>query len=323
MNLFYRATAVVLLALVAGPQALANCGATFCAINTNWDAHGAWGEPGLRFDLRYERIVQDQLLAGRTKVATGALPRDHDEVRTLNRNWLASIEYTINQDWGASVTVPIVSREHAHIENDFASGVRTPESWKFTGAGDARVMARYRVATLEGRAPSLAVSGINFGLKLPTGRIDARNADGARAERPLQPGSGTTDALFGAYYAQTFPMNDLSWFVQALAQLPLDQREAFRPGRRLSLDSGLRYDGSETVSLMLQLNGLYRGRDAGPNAEPEDSGGRSWFLSPGASVAITQDVRLYGFLQMPLYQYVNGVQLAARRTAVLGLSVRF
>jgi len=66
-----------------------------------------------------------------------------------------------------------------------------------------------------------------------------------------------------------------------------------------------------------------RGKDSGINAEPEDSGGRSLFISPGVSIAVTQDVRVYGFLQAPLYQYVNGVQLTADKAAVVGISARF
>lgn len=323
MRLGSIAVVAFAIACTAAPPALATCGSTFCSLNTNWDVHGAWGEPGLRFDLRYERIAQARLLSGRNAVPAGEVRREHEEVRTLNRNWLAGVDYTVNEDWGVNLTLPLLSREHLHNENDFAAGTSTPESWRFDGTGDARVTARYRLATLEGDAPSLAVTGLNFGLKVPTGSIGVRNAEGERAERSLQPGTGTTDALLGAYYAQVFPDANLSWFMQGMVQLPLKGHDAFRPGRRLSLDSGLRYDAGESLSLMLQLNGLYRGRDAGAAAEPEDSGGRSWFLSPGVSFAITPDLRVYGFVQLPLYQSVNGVQLVARRAAVLGLTARF
>jgi hypothetical protein len=118
-------------------------------------------------------------------------------------------------------------------------------------------------------------------------------------------------------------MRDLSWFVQGLWQAPLNSRDRFKPGRRLSLDAGLRYDASESFGVMLQVNALSRGRDQGANAEPADSGGISWFVSPGVSVSLTKDLRLYGFYQLPLYQYVNGVQLVARRGVVIGASLRF
>ena len=314
--------ALVLGAVSAFP-AHATCGAAFCAINTSWDTHGAWAEQGLRLDLRHERIEQNQPMMGRTKVLVGEFPRDHDEVRTSNRNWLANLDYTFNADWGLSVALPLTRRDHLHNENDFDNGTHAPETWKFTKAGDMRMILRRRVATLEDSEPSLATFGLNFGLKLPTGSTKVVNSAGDRAERTLQPGTRTTDALLGAYYARLLPVRDLSWFAQALVQLPFNEHEGYKPGRRISLDAGLRYDATESASLMLQLNALFRGRDSGASAEPEDSGGRSWFLSPGVSFAVSKDVRVYGFVQVPVYQYVNGVQLGTRPGTVLGSSAKF
>ncbi|HEV8094887.1 MAG TPA: hypothetical protein VGP71_04105 [Burkholderiales bacterium] len=321
MKAFVRYVALCCV-LLAAPGALATCGSAFCTINTNWDAHGAWAEPGWRLDLRYERITQDQPQAGSDRISVGQLPRHHDEVFTKNRNWLATFDYTFNVDWAVSLALPYVDRSHFHIHNHH--GQPLPESWDFSDAGDARVLGRYRLATFEDRdTPKLGTVGLSFGLKLPTGRTDVRNASGDLAERSLQPGTGTTDALLGAYYAQLLPMKDLSWFVQATAQVPVNSNDGFKPGRRLSIDAGLRYDAMESLSLMLQVNGLFRSRDSGVNAEPDDSGGTSWFLSPGFSVAITKDARLYAFHQIPIHQHVNGVQLTARSASLLGLSLRF
>ncbi len=300
-------------------SAQASCGSAFCAINTNWDTHGAWSQPGWRLDLRYETIRQDRLQEGRHQVAIGQIPRDHDEVETVNHNWLASLDYTFDADWGVNLQLPIAKRQHLHVE----TATMEPESWDFSRLGDVRVLARYRIGTYESAGHGLGTLGVNFGLKLPTGRTDLQNADGEQAERPLQPGTGTTDALLGAYYAKVLPLKDLSWFAQGLLQVPLNARDGFKPGRRISFDAGLRYDASERVGLILQVNALHRSRDSGDNAEPGDSGGRSLHISPGVSIALAKDVRAYGFLQAPLYQTVNGVQLVARRAAVIGLSTRF
>jgi hypothetical protein len=314
--------AVLCFASLAAPAAFATCGAAFCTVNTNWDAHGAWSEPGWRLDLRYERITQDQPQSGSNRVSVGQVPRHHDEVFTRNQNWVASFDYTFNADWGVSLTLPYVDRNHFHIHNH--GGAQIPGSWDFGAAGDARLLARYRLGTFEERdPPKLATVGMTFGLKLPTGPIDVRNGDGALAERSLQPGTGTTDALLGAYYAQLFASTDLSWFAQGMLQAPVNSRDGFKPGQRFSLDVGLRYDATEQISLMLQANGLYRRRDAGVNAEAEDSGGKSWFLSPGVNIALTRDVGVYGFYQVPIYQFVNGVQLTARSGWLVGMSARF
>jgi hypothetical protein len=316
-------TGIAFASVIWSAAATASCGSAFCVVNTSWDTHGAWAQPGWRLDLRYEDIHQDQLQAGRRRVAPGEVARDHDEVSTVNRNWLASAEYTLNDDWGVNVSVPVVKRSHLHLENDAATGEQTPESWNFSDIGDIRAVARRRLATFEADGHALGTVGIHFGLKLPTGSFNVQNADGERAERPLQPGSGTTDALLGIYYAQVLPLRDLSWFTQAQLQSPLNARDGFRPGSRLLLDAGLRYDLGDQVSLLLQANALFRGRDSGAQAEREDSGGQSLFLSPGLSVAATRDIHVYGFLQVPIYQYVNGVQLVARPAAVVGVSARF
>ena len=314
--------ALVALAALHSHPALASCGAAFCSINTDWAVHGAWTERGLRADLRFEYVDQSQPQAGSRKVAVGEIPAHHDEVRTLNRNWIASLDYGFDDRWGVSVTLPVVNRAHEHIHNHM--GTQTLESWQFAQAGDLRVLGRYQFGAVQtaGSGESSRL-GLLFGAKLPTGKYDVRNADGDLAERSLQPGTGTTDALAGIYYFRDLPTRDLSWFVQGLVQFPLNERTDYKPGTRLGLDLGIRYRAGERLALLLQANALLRDRDTGAEAETEDSGGRSVWLSPGVSYALANNVQAYGFLQLPLYQYVNGVQLVADRAAVLGISASF
>ena len=72
----------------------------------------------------------------------------------------------------------------------------------------------------------------------------------------------------------------------------------------------------------MQANALWRGRDRGAEAEPEDTGGTSLFLSPGVSYSVGKALNVYGFFQLPLYQYVNGVQLTARKAFTIGVTLR-
>ena len=106
-------------------------------------------------------------------------------------------------------------------------------------------------------------------------------------------------------------------------QLPLNEHDDYKPGNRVSLDAGLRYGVGEQVGLLLQANGLWRGRDRGAEAEPEDTGGTSLFLSPGMGYSVGKALNVYGFVQLPLYQYVNGVQLTAKRAYTIGATLRF
>jgi hypothetical protein len=305
----------------ASLPAYASCGAAFCMVNTNWNMQGFAPEPGLRLDLRFEYIDQDQPRAGSNKVAFGQISRHHDERRTINRNYLATFDYTFNADWGVAGTVPFVDRSHDHIHNH--GGAQILDHWDFRELGDVSVLARRQWMSENPNAPTISFYGVNFGVKAPTGDFDVRNAQGALAERSLQPGSGTTDLLLGGFYSQVLPAHASSWFVQALWRGPLNTRDDYKPGQRVSLDVGYRYEATDRLGLMLQLNALHRSRDKGAQAEPEDTGGKFVFVSPGVSFAFTKAVQAYAFFHKPVYQYVNGVQITADWSAVAGLNLKF
>jgi hypothetical protein len=304
----------------AGSEVRASCGSAFCMVNTSWNAQGVWTEPGARFDLRFEYIDQDQPRSGSDKVAVGQIPQHHDEVRTINRNWLATFDYTFNDKWGVSATLPLVDRFHEHIHNH--QGQQLVEQWSFNKLGDLRIVGRRQWQSENREAMRLDYYGLNFGLKLPTGDTDVRNADGDPAERSLQPGTGTTDLILGAYFTRMLSSGS-SWFTDFLAQQPLNSRDNFKPGLRVGFDVGYRHAAGDRLTLMLQLNALHKDRDKGLEAEPEDSGGKFVFVSPGLSYLIGKNFQIYGFVQLPIYQYVNGVQLTADWAAVAGISARF
>lgn len=308
------AVSVLLLTAATPHAARASCGATFCSVNTQGETQGAWTEPGLRLSLRYEYIDQDQLRAGAKKVEPAGVPGTEDELRTLNRNIQVGMDYTFNPAWAVSAQVPVVQHDHRHVHNDAPPEY---EIWNLASLGDLRLSGRYQKAL-----SSDDTVGIQFGLKLPTGKFDETNDHGLLAERSLQPGSGTTDTLLGIYSYHRLAGATTTLFVQGLWQRPVNERDDYRPGQQLSLDAGLRYALTRNLNAQLQLNLLWKDRDRGLNAEPDDSGGRSAFLSPGASYALTTAVQLYGFVQLPLYQYVNGTQLTADWSAVAGISWR-
>jgi hypothetical protein len=308
-------------AFAASVAAHASCGTAFCMVNTGWSATGVWTDPGTRLDLRFEYIDQDQPLYGKEKVSVGQIPRHHNEVRTINRNLIGSLDHSFGSNWGINVTLPVVDRSHEHFHQHM--GQPLTETWDFTGLGDMRVLGRYQFApTQDGDRHS--VWGLNFGLKLPTGQTDERNAQGQLAERSLQPGSGTTDGLLGAYFSQNLPLRDLSWFAQAMYQDAFNEYQNYKPGEKFGFDLGLNYAASSRFGLMLQLNYLYKGKDSGSDADqPNDTGGEFVYLSPGVSWNLTKALQLYGFVQLPLYQKVNGVQLVADYALMVGLSTRF
>ena len=307
------------LALTLTPLAAnASCGGAFCSLSTDWDIQGVASKPGVRLDIRAEFIDLDQLRSGTHKTAPAGEVNEHDEVRTINRNLLATLDWNINADWGVTFKVPFVSRAHTHIFNkDDGFGGTAPEneSWNFSGIGDVQALARYRFYKDEH-----ANAGVRFGLKLPTGSIHKRNGE-EEAERTLQPGSGSVDSLLGAYY--NHHDGNIGWFAQGMWQQTISNRDNFKPGRKLSADVGLSYNATPSFTLVLQANLQHQSRDSGANAEPADSGSRTVSISPGLSYRLTQSTQVYGFVQKPTYQYMNGAQLTPDWSAALGINTAF
>lgn len=292
--------------------AFASCGAAFCTINTDWDTQAPWQNDATRLDLRMEYIHQKQPRSGTDKVVGGG---HHQEVETYNRNWVVGLSHAFTPDWNLSVQIPIVSRDHLHIHHH--QGVPIPETWDFTRLGDIRMLTHIR---LGGMAPAQGTFGLIGGIKLPTGSIDVRNGDGDRAERSLQPGSGSTDLIAGGFISGHLAQTD--WHAQLRWQRAVHERQDYRPGDQVGLDTGISYPlGS--VHALAQLNLLWRGHDQGVNAEPADSGGRFIFFSPGVSLPIGRDMQVFGLVQLPLYQNVRGIQLTADWAATAGLTMRF
>lgn len=311
-------TAAISIGMSVATPAAASCGSAFCVLNTQWDTQGMTNAPGrVGLDLRYEYVKQDQLRSGKKNISPAEDPGDTTELQTINRNLLASIDYSIDGHWGVSASVPVVKRQHSHIDDP--TGAATFESWDFTRMGDARIIGRY-LFDQPARTDSV---GLQFGLKLPTGSHSLANNEGAVAERALQPGTGSTDLIVGGYYAYRPRIRGLGWFGQVLYQRPVSTKSEFRPGSQLTLTGGLNYPVTDAATLLFQVNALAKSRDTGANAEPDLSGGRFIYASPGATVTLTPDTQLYGFVQLPLLRDVNGIQLVAKRAFVAGLNIRF
>jgi hypothetical protein len=154
-------------------------------------------------------------------------------------------------------------------------------------------------------------TGITFGLKLPTGGFNHTGFD-----RDVELGTGTTDLLLGGYHLGSIGKDARwSWFAQGQWDHALNARDGYRPGGEVDAAAGLAWAASGptarlAVTPMLQLIGSARARDAGPAADPVNSGYERLLIAPGVELKAAA-WKLYGDVEFPLYQRVNGNQLVA------------
>jgi hypothetical protein len=307
-----------LCSIAFAPSAIA-CSACGCTLNSDWASQGLAASSGWRFDLRDDYFDQTQLRSGTDSVSRSSLQIPNDEEiqqYTANHNVTASLDYSPNKDWGISVSLPYFDRSHA----TFAEGDTEVSTSHDNGIGDVRVVARYSGFDAQ------RSTGLLFGLKLPTGHTDDRFETGPQAgeivDRGLQLGTGTTDLLVGTYHFGALSQ-DWGYFGQILAQLQMNSDDGFKPGAGLNVNAGLRYTASSTFVPELQLNARVEKREQGINADVENSGATLVYLSPGFTWTPTRGVSLYAFMQAPIYQRVNGLQLEATRFFSVGVHYHF
>ena len=306
--------------LATGSAASLACSACGCTLNADWATQGLTSRTGLTADLRVDFFNQDDLRSGTGRVdrAALALPNEQEiQQHTVNRIGTLTLDYGLTADWGVTLTLPWVSRSHTTI----AEGDTAISSSRSSGVGDVRVLARY-TGLSDGQD-----WGLQFGLKLPTGdshgvNFDAGPQQGERLDRGLQPGTGSTDLLVGAF--KFGAVNETTdWFGQALLQIPVISDRAFKPGAGANLTAGVRYRGFETVVPQLQFNSRIERRETGSEADTPNSGSTLVYFSPGATFNVSQKTSVYLFGQVPVYQRVTGWQLEPKWSVSAGVHAAF
>ncbi len=304
------------LALAAGNARA--CGVCAATLNSDWASQGYTVGPGIRIDLRYDDYTQDQQHSGTSKADPADLVIPNaDEIQRTTRNRVTTlgIDYSPSYAWGLDIQLPWVDRFH----DTYDAGESDLSSSHSQSIGDLRVTARYQGFAANSR------SGVQFGLKLPTGATDEMFLEGPVAGEPLdrglQPGTGSTDLLLGAFrYGNRGEKT--GWFVQAQGQAPLTAHDAFRPGASLTTTFGVRLLSAQRAVPQLQVNARIEGRESGANADRDNSGAQRIFISPGFNLHVNHRLGGYVFVQFPLYQHVNGLQLEPERLLSAGLHYR-
>ena len=303
--------------------ACATCG---CTLNSD-AALGYFAEPGFRLSFEYDYIHQDQLRSGRRAISSvpeGAeLERD-----TLNRYLTLGLDYSPNADWNIDLRVPYVIRTHStYGAYDSTQPLPPVSDSRSSSLGDMKWIASY-----QGLLPEHNF-GVQLGLKLPTGQYgtDVKFRSGPAAGLPLdaslQPGTGSTDIIVGAYYYRAVG-HSFDAFANVQYQSAVTSKQSqpgndFRPGNSTSVTFGVRYEQDPHWVPQLQMNLLHKNVDRGALADITDTAGDVAYLSPGLTARVVGSLYVYGFAQIPVYSNLVGNQLFPRYTFSVGGSYAF
>ena len=313
-RLHFRLVAAAFAAGLAPATSLA-CSSCGCTLSSDWASQGFKSNGGFSVDLRHDFFNQNDLRTGTGRVDRSAIsfPAGEEiQQKTINRNTTLTLDYGIDADWGVSLLVPYLDRFHTTVV-DGDTGISQSRS---SSIGDVRVLGRYQGFSAEHDW------GIQFGLKLATGKTGVNFNGGPQAGEPLdrglQPGTGSTDLLLGVYRFGPISQ-DFDYFAQVLLQIPLTSKDQFKPGAGVNLTAGIRYVNESRVTPHLQINVRSERKESGANADVPNSGATLVYLSPGATLTLTDQLKAYAFLQVPIHQRVTGLQLEPKYSVSVGL----
>ena len=294
-RLLALAAAVTLSAISVKPETALACACGCGVFDVGTAAQFPSDEGGVA-SLEYDFLNQNRNWAGSSKAPSA----DNDDKKVRTDFITAGVQYLFNRSWGINVKVPYVNR---HFETADSGTTQTFEHFSL---GDIRVTGLYT-----GLSDDLS-TGIEFGLKLPTGRHTLSGFD-----RDTAIGTGSTDALLGVYHRDRFGADSpFVWSVHAKADIPFRTQDSYRPGNEYTLSAGISHDAYQlgagfSAAPLLQLIDSYRVKDTGANANPDNTGYERLVISAGAEfkyAGTALDVNA-GY---PVFQHVNGDQLVSR-----------
>lgn len=329
---------VIALAAVLVPvRAHATCGAEGCPLVRDGFGHAA---SRFGFDLRYQDVTQDDPWSGNKKAdladliadAAGPLNADHGEVElyTRTRSWVAEGRVQLLPTLRLTATLPYLDREHRHLLAHFGSP--TPQAidqwtnrWKFSGLGDATVLASWNAWQKEG-APTIGVVG---GAKLPTGKkhVDGEAQDNFGFESTLEPsarpGTGSTDWIAGLQLSQALPWaRTLPLVASVQGRWNGKGTDDYKVGNEVQAGLSGGYRAMPWLSLLAQLNYAGHGSDESAEAtEAEHSSMRSMYFTPGVSVRVTPMVAVYGLYQKRVMGHSDEATVVADDHFLIGTTL--
>jgi hypothetical protein len=341
-------TALIAVSASVNVLACASCG---CSLNTDYGTQGMGSSEGWTFDLRYDYLNQNQLRSGKNTISNATAVRTtntaiggYAEVEgfTTNRYLTAGVDYNNGNSWGVQLSAPYIQRNHMTYGVDDGSGNGWPTGSSgyrsnASGIGDVKVIGRYFGWAAD------KDWGIQFGLKLPTGGRDqvgtAPDASSTAVDPGLQLGTGTTDLILGVYkFDHLGQSHDWGYFTSLQIQHALKSSTTptnlsvttngsyagtYQPGDSLNLNFGFNYHGWESWIPTVQINYANKRTDSGTVADTYATGGQLIYLTPGAIFKVSEQASVYTNVQLPLYQNLNGIQLAPEFIASVGVRFTF
>lgn len=274
----------------------------------------------------YQYVSSHKFLAG---------DKDTTELfSNYNSNYIyTKLAYGLRKDLTVSV-------ETGYYINKTQTDDLRNETIESSGIGDLIIFPRYDVLNRTDSTKRWEIT-VGLGYKIPLGKYNDStlvytNPNTGQqyftTSPPLvQPTNGSQDIIFYAFVFRGFPLSNFKIFANAIyikkGWNPLGQK--FGDYASIGLFAGKSFFKKLGVTLELKgetvqemqydknidMLALY-------NIDVRSTGSKRLMFVPQVSYTF-KDLSVYSLYELPLYEFVNGVQLAAQHQFTIGLSYRF
>ena len=309
----------------------AACGSSNCSLISGTQS-GVTSKGRFVFDLSHRYILQDdkqkgsgdtsEVLVPKVNFETKELELDHHrELRTINQLTQFDASYGITEKLTATINVPF--RNDRYHEHDDEVTPSTPAGTfnnvdGTTGFGDITLLLKYVLyQTLKHQFV------LGAGIKFASGEFKLRDNEGGINEPTLMPGTGSYDGILSGLYVFSLIPNQLDFFVSASHRFTTENPLDYLFGDTTLIDGGMIYVLSSIVSLSAQINARISRRDTFIGLAVPSTGGEYVNITPGITLAATENLSFYTHVQIPIYQRVNEVNLVPNYGLLFGASYGF
>ena len=227
-------------------------------------------------------------------------------------------DYTISRGFSLDLAMPVAVLFTSVTRNN-----KVVETAQF-GLSDLTSMLHYNFTSLYSNKERWPALQVGLGMSFPTGKGMVRLEGDAGTQ--LSVGSGTFD-LLAQLLLSWQPVSRVALFLSSQLQQPLHAAKMLTLGTSFQCGLGAYWQvWAKKMGLQLSVESEYTAtaiEEQEGQSPMQNSGGFSLFVAPAWSIVLTRGLLLQLRGRIPVYQYVNGVQLVPQFAISTSLSYTF
>lgn len=290
-------------------------------------------EVSLQFTYSFTRM--DQLQQGTSS-------RSLDEASTSTRYTALPVsmdmsKYTLTAGYGFSprfkgfISIPYLRNTmDMTMSNGVGLGWMDMPMAPVAALGDVTVMGLYRIYADREAQPHKTLSA-GLGIKTATGSATETTASGKYVHAHMQPGTGSWDPLVSLHYTQM--VNPVLIQADVIQQFASRNQQGYEFGNATAINLGATYGVVPACNLTAGITFLHVGKASDHDGnytnlsslmdDPANTGGDSLWLAPGIQMLPVRNAVVDMKVQLPLWEYVHGIQLVSSFRLVIDMAYRF